>query len=766
MFAAMQSASSQTISQALNKRFDSFKKQSSQERVFVITDRDIYGPGEKIWITAIVFDIHSPSIAAVGDDVVVGLYNYSDEEIFTVKLPREKGIAMGGLQLPIAIAEDVYYLQAGTSKSGESPNYFKKIIIKPKPIPQFIVEATIPDKMFKPGEEIPMQLSVRDFYSEPINNVDFVVELFDGTKKLTGLSGKIKKEVNASLKIEVPMKLNSGLMHYRITAETKGKNAILTGAIRTVPNKVNIALYPENGRFINNIPTTVRYHIFDDVGRPVEAEGAMMARNERLIPVKSNARGMGFFTFTPTVDAIYSLQFDLPDTEGASISFPVVSSKGMALSVTKISDNTVNVKINSAYTGIAPAILIGESNGKIFHISEHKIDKEEQVSIDITNTRDAMIQFVLANASAEIESTQNLYSGSFPETVAMDPVEENLTSRGKMLFEADYSAGTIIMSAVNQPWIHDNLSNQKPWILSLPYDLSSQPVFQSEGFLRGASDPELMQQFTSYYVADEFGWDKILNSKAPFTVSKTPRQVMENRKLLDKILLNGNEILRDGQIVHSNLNASAYFSTANPHYIQSLYSEKAEVVPGYKKMLMSGVAVPEVIQNIRAYKMDGGNIVFVGITNSISYQGGALIVIDGVNRGTDASILSQISPYTVDRIFVSTNPVDIHKYTALNSMGLIEIWLKKPDVGFTSKQAGPPEETDFRSIDHSKATEGPDNDYRSTLHWNTSAVVEGNNWSQKYYNSDLLSAVKVIVYVIPNTGRPIEYRADYRIGQK
>lgn len=70
-------------------------------------------------------------------------------------------------------------------------------------------------------------------------------------------------------------------------------------------------------------------------------------------------------------------------------------------------------------------------------------------------------------------------------------------------------------------------------------------------------------------------------------------------------------------------------------------------------------------------------IVFYGSENSINAQGGALFVLDGQQLGTDISAIQSISISEVDYINVSTNPMDIQRYTGLNSVGVIEIFQKK-----------------------------------------------------------------------------------------
>jgi len=105
----------------------------------------------------------------------------------------------------------------------------------------------------------------------------------------------------------------------------------------------------------------------------------------------------------------------------------------------------------------------------------------------------------------------------------------------------------------------------------------------------------------------------------------------------------------------------------------------------------SGYRIWDIIQQIKPYQMQGGKIVFSnGGNNSINFQDGALIIIDGIKTGTDADVLNTISVSNIAKINISTNPTDIQRYTGLNNVGVIEIIMKKgSDVIEEGKQMIP-----------------------------------------------------------------------------
>jgi hypothetical protein len=82
--------------------------------------------------------------------------------------------------------------------------------------------------------------------------------------------------------------------------------------------------------------------------------------------------------------------------------------------------------------------------------------------------------------------------------------------------------------------------------------------------------------------------------------------------------------------------------------------------------------------SIKPYHIENGKITFgIGTMNSLNNLDGALIIVDGIKMGTDASILGTIPVQDIAHISASTNVMDIQRYSSMNSVGIIEITMKK-----------------------------------------------------------------------------------------
>lgn len=179
--------------------------------------------------------------------------------------------------------------------------------------------------------------------------------------------------------------------------------------------------------------------------------------------------------------------------------------------------------------------------------------------------------------------------------------------------------------------------------------------------------------------------------------------------------------------------------------------------PAYKKYLESATSLLDVIKTIKPFRLDGDKIIFPGGTNSFLAQDGALIVVDGQKLGTSSSVLNNFNPHDVESINISTNPIDIQRYTGLNSVGLIEIETKRGErveqptlISSESLYDG-----GFRiPRDFWVKKSENKNGQLTTLFWNPSATISNNgNFEYEVTTNDVLGKFQIQINAIDDQGR-------------
>ena len=129
------------------------------------------------------------------------------------------------------------------------------------------------------------------------------------------------------------------------------------------------------------------------------------------------------------------------------------------------------------------------------------------------------------------------------------------------------------------------------------------------------------------------------------------------------------------------------FASVPDKQLESFNSKKRNDF--WKSYLDQSSNLLDIINMIKPFDLMGDKIVFKNAHNSLLNQGGALIVVDGQQLGTQASVLSNIPPITVEDINVSTTLSDVAKYTGLNSVGVIEITTKRGEPTQKVEVKGP-----------------------------------------------------------------------------
>ena len=750
----------QDIAGSLESKFSKYKATAAKERLLVLTDRDVYEPGEIIWVDITAFDIFEPKISGLSNEVTVSFLNQKNYEVFNKKVILKNGQASSFLQLPAGIVGGVYQVKAMTANSGALSYYHRKVVLRENSLPRYLIETSFPDKEYIPGDQFAMSLQFKDFYNEPLKNVAYQVEFYDGGKKVTGITGKTNKTGQGNVNVKVPLNLKTGFFSYRVTADSKSGSSTLSGKFPVLSDQLFIDFFPENGKLIDGMETEIKFHAYDINGMPITIEADLLENNQSIQTFTSDSDGLGSFVIQPDAMKKYHVQMKRPLLLDKMYDLPAVEAKGVQLKVLSKSAAQAKYKFINGYQSVRSIYVVGIAAGEIFWKSEHELDRELEVDIDLSKASGPMAHLIVFNAAEHVEGEHILaIPGGLAVSSSVAGEVFSSAIREENRIELKYGGiekGKVVFTAVNAPWILDELVNQRLGSMALPHDLYRQLVFEGEGFNGSDLDDKKLEKYLPYYVPDVFSMDRIMSKQGAF--SNLSKQIAGTNPIdfVNTLLGQYREETSEGKIKQINMLANDIFATSNPNFVASLYQKKKEKRrPPYKEMLDKNVPVMDVLQAVKPYILEGNNIVFLSSARSISSQGGALIVIDGIASGTDPSAIRNLNPLHVESISASTDVTDIQRYTALNSVGVIEITTKtgeKPVKQMESVE----EDQQFTAPDYSTKKTGPE-DYRKTLNWMISEVEDGASArNQVFYNSDLLSGVKGRVYVIPANGIPFQ----------
>jgi hypothetical protein len=183
------------------------------------------------------------------------------------------------------------------------------------------------------------------------------------------------------------------------------------------------------------------------------------------------------------------------------------------------------------------------------------------------------------------------------------------------------------------------------------------------------------------------------------------------------------------------------------------------------------INVLDIIQDIKPYRLNGDAILFINDDENnleTRNQEGAIIVINGALKGNNVGVLKNLLPSDITNINISTSLIDIHKYTTLNFVAVIEIttiqglyryrqpaFQKGMDILNTNRQ--------FYSPDYSiESTNIGDN--RKTLYWNPKLMLNpGAPMLVSFYTSDVKGMYYGHLVGIDSAGNPVESEFTFMV---
>jgi len=761
------SVAAQDVVESVKAKLDKYKLAAAKERVLLLMDRNIYEPGELIWVDVTTFDIFTPSISSISEEVTISILNQEKYKVLTKNMSVQDGYAKGFLHIPSHLTNGIYLIQASTANSGSTISCTKKIVVRENALPRYLVEAGFPDREYIPGDQFAMNLQFKDFYNEPVKKVSYRLQLFDDDWKLSEVMGDAGKAGIAIEQVRIPMKLKSGILGYRVVASSKKGSTMLSGTIPLLTDQLFIDFYPENGRLVNGLKSEVRIHAYDPLGQPLVIEADLLEDDQPIHTFTTDQDGLGSFDIIPDIGKNYKVQMKRPLFLEKVYELPPIVAKGISLRPVSVSAGQASYQLVNGYESVRSVYLLGICNGEVFWSSEHQIDRTINIDVDLKKAGGRLAHFVIFNAAEHIEGEHILFvpeEDPSPLSISKSSLSSEIRGANPITVDTDgVTNGKYVFTAAHAPWIIADIGNQHISSIELPADINQQMVFRTRGFTGAEWSDEVLAKYLKYYYPIDFGIDKVVRQQGSFT--NLSKKVVDPTSFdfLNPYLGQYREKRSEGLVVHTNMHADDLFATSNPQYYADLYKKKEQKRPAYKDMLENGVPVMDALQAVKPYTVNGNNIVFISSAISISSQGGSLIVIDGVQSGTDPFVIRNLNPRNIESIFVSTEASDIQRYTAFNTTGIIEI---KTKTGVVEEEVEDPidEDLQFAAPDYSTGKGGPA-DYRKTLNWVIRASSPEDQSSEDFlfYNSDLISTIYGRIHFIPRIGKPQQVTFEHEV---
>lgn len=757
------------ISQQLNSYFSYYP----QEKVFVMTDKDTYKPGETIWFSAYVNGGNNLLAPKESQDLFIQLLDdkgvQQSKELFKLK----SGFSTGDLVLPDDLKKGSYFLVAHSSANiSQDELSYTKVIVNPMYSNQWVAETKVKDSISVAGQKNELYILIRNTTGEVEKNVQIKYQFNNGTDVIAKDKIKTDEQGRATIPFTLPAKTNGELFVCELSdnRDEWKQQIILPSNI----DPIEIHFYPEGGSLINGIQAKIGFTAFNKAGIPVDIEGALKNQDgKQITQVKTFTRGLGLFSVDNTPNQKYKLVITGITGQNQSFDLPVQQPQAqvLALSVVKTDQEFVTTNLVFADKQKHAISLVMTQSNNIYWAADLEIDGIGRIKIPTENLPQGINQLsvfakdgqLLAERLVYTDKNQQLKIEIQPEKISLKSGE---TMKVKVWVTDENNqplSGLVSVSVADQIRLESRQADIEKCLFAVSEPVTPFCLIQ-DAFKERISNNALMDVYLIANRLSGFNWNEIRKfkpeayqpPKSTTGISGVVTDKNGNKISKAKVSLVNNKNMQlhttttnaDGKFSFANMSAAntddysakatdqdgkreltvslnknfdalvsehvrklalqySLVNSSKPvdqHYLgnnEFLFQKAPKVLKtntialdNQRRMLSTSTNLMDVIKSIKPYKIMNNQIVFIGTENSINYQGGALIVLDGQQMGTDISAISNISPMEVDHINISTNPMDIQRYTGLNSVGVIEIFQKKAKAPETEATKGPTQKYD------------------------------------------------------------------------
>ncbi len=740
---------------SLYEVYKSFLSGHPEEIIFIHTDRDVYSPGTEINFKAYLRS--SGEESASSDALNIILLNYLGEEIQHLGYPINGNMADGKIFLDPELNAGEYTLKAYTENSlaAASPRLAKrKIMVKDSRIPSLRISLSIPDEVFSPGNISEIHIKMLNQGGKPAKNYSFDYSFSSNGNVFRFGEAETNRKGEATVHFQIPDEEGLSIITAQISADFRGvfhSNSIL---IPTSNWPSLISFYPEGGKLIEGYETRIAFTARNVLGEPIEVKGVLIDDNDSEIgEISTSIAGLGSFSIVPDIGNPVFVRLSEPFDSGEEFALPEIQDEGVHIQLKQIDDGLI---LNTEYNYDVDSLMIrviAEMGGRVVWTDNFVVKGDMEINVPTRNLPGGVMNIILANDEFGLFALRPVFIQRNAKLIEAEAIisDRAFSEKGEVKIRMNYpdvKEGSAILSVA----LVDEIVS--------PDCLPNPDIYST--FLLGSAVYD--SPFPKYYIADNESFDQDLfdvfmitqlNAKIFWQLSPPVSTDMgeSSSEVLKSLLDSENpgamqqllSVLRTDQFNERYImNSGEVFDTFLASNQNEL--EKLQMIPGQlteeeivARLLERGTPIFNIVKVLQPV-WSAGELIYFRSPTSISYQPPALIVIDGIVRGSSSTYLKDIDPFSVESVKVYTSIAEILKYGGIDSAGgIIEIVTKKGDVDLGDERSRLPEDI-----------------YNPSLYWNPNVQVSSSNETRLDLPFPRLNSnYSIIIQGLDGQGRPV-----------
>jgi hypothetical protein len=278
----------------------------SAARVWLVTDKPLYQPGQRMHLRALALDSFNLRPAA-GQNVTLEVEDSRGNKVFKRSVETSAyGIAAADFDLADEVNVGDYHVRAILAEHTAD----RVVPVKPYVLPKFKAELTTDRKFGLPGDTVRVELQADYFFGKPVANARVEATAgFDGQPRpVETWRGTTDERGHASFEIHLPEDhLPAPLAPVRLAAAVTDAGGSRQQAGLLLPlaqDPIEVRLIPEGGRLVPELENRVFVAAVHPDGSPAQCDVKIWLDTQPLgLPlaeVKTDAFGLAEFRLTPT----------------------------------------------------------------------------------------------------------------------------------------------------------------------------------------------------------------------------------------------------------------------------------------------------------------------------------------------------------------------------------------------------------------------------------------------------------------------------------
>ncbi len=395
------------------------------EKVYVMTDKDVYTPGEIIWFNALAISRSGFEARNLGGEINVNLYDATGKFITGDRYKSGQPQTAGDLKIPEILPLGVYYLAAFSPLHLDPEEAFvKTIYIDQAYESEPVVSLASPDKVYPSGSKAGIELKISGHDGSPVDRFSFDFAIIH--KGNTIASGKLRSDKGSAL-IDAALPSVAGNEPVILTLSHPKNLWMYKYALKTDSDSIRVTFYPEGGNVVAGAVSKMGFYTTHHGGNAVDLEADVLDSEGNVVSKASTlVKGFGVFPFRMDPGKSYSMVITSEYGKGQKFPLPEQTRDKIALSVTQTDMDAVYVDLYAPDDSPRQVSLAVTEKFNMVWAASFQLVRSARVKIPVADF-DPGIQMISAfDPAGKLLASRLIYTPEKNQlNISVEPVVEN-----------------------------------------------------------------------------------------------------------------------------------------------------------------------------------------------------------------------------------------------------------------------------------------------------------------------------------------------------